>query len=258
MKKIFIYVMLIFTVLAVPVKAEFKNPPITDNAGYLSETELLEISAALDEVRNKYNMEAAIYTEDVMSGTSAMASADDIYDYGGYGAGEDMSGIMLYISRSTREYHFTTCGKGIDAFTDNGLIYLENKVVPYLGDNDYYGAFKEYAAEADKLLGMWAEGKPYDKKQLETNDILMILGVCLLAPLAIAYIMMQKKLKKMKTATENNYALNYVNDQNLSVSRDMFLFSNIVKTKREKSSGSGSSTHTSSSGTSHGGRGGSF
>ena len=66
-----------------------------------------------------------------------------------------------------------------------------------------------------------------------------------------------KKLKKMKTAEENDYAANYVKpgSMKLSVSRDLFLYSRITKTERPKSS---SGTHTSSSGRTHGGRGGSF
>lgn len=243
--------------LAVPVHAEFKNPSIIDNAGYLTQAELAELSAELDAVRDKYNYDVAIYTETNMSGYSAMATADDIYDYNGYGVGENADGIMLYICKSTREYHFTTCGRGIWAFTDNGLIYLENKVVPCLSDNDYYGAFSQYIKYTDELLSVAAQGKPYDKQQHETSDLIMIFAGVLIIPLVIAFIMMHMKLANMKTARENNYALNYMQNKNITTSRDMFLFSNITKTRREKSS-SGSSTHTSSSGTSHGGRGGSF
>ena len=56
---------------------------------------------------------------------------------------------------------------------------------------------------------------------------------------------------------ENDYAANYVKpgSMNISVSRDLFLYSRITKTERPKES---SGTHTSSSGRTHGGRGGSF
>ena len=61
----------------------------------------------------------------------------------------------------------------------------------------------------------------------------------------------------MKTAVENDYAANYMKpgSMNLTMSRDLFLYSRITKTEKPKG---GSDTHTSSSGRTHGGRGGSF
>ena len=61
----------------------------------------------------------------------------------------------------------------------------------------------------------------------------------------------------MKTAVENNYAADYMKHGNINItmSRDLFLYSRITKTEKPKS---GSETHTSSSGKAHGGRSGSF
>ena len=259
MKKILSYVslILIITSLSFTAFADFENPSIVDDAGYLMQSELADLSGKLDKVRNEYDFEVAIYTESELSSDTAEASADDIYDYGGYGAGENDDGIMLYICRDTREYHFTTHGKGREYVGKNGLIYLESKVLPYLEDDQYYKAFSVYIETADELLSMARDGKPYNEKNLSTKYIIAVVLTCLLAPLLIAYILMKKKLKKMKTAVENDYAANYVKpgSMNISVSRDLFLYSSITKTERPKES---SGTHTSSSGRTHGGRGGSF
>ena len=48
------------------------------------------------------------------------------------------------------------------------------------------------------------------------------------------------------------------NSYHLRTNQDLFLYSNISKRPKPKESSSGSSTHRSSSGRSHGGRGGSF
>lgn len=259
MKKIFscMLLLLISMTLLLPVYAAFENPPIIDDAGYLMQSELAKLSEELEQIREKYNFEVAIYTESEMSGNTAEEAADDIYDYNGYGAGENDDGIILYICRDTREYHFSTHGKGLEYFNKNGLIYLESKVLPYLEDDNYYKAFEVYSKTADELLKMASEGKPYNEKNLSTKYIIGVILVCLLAPLLLAYIMMKKKLKKMKTAVENDYATNYMKpgSMNISVSRDLFLYSRITKTERPKES---SGTHTSSSGRTHGGRGGSF
>ena len=104
---------------------------------------------------------------------------------------------------------------------------------------------------------MASEGNPYNEKQYSTKYLIGVIVMCLLAPLLIAFIMMKKKLKKMKTAVENDYAANYIKpgSMNLTMSRDLFLYSRVTKTEKPKSS---SETHTSSSGRTHGGRGGSF
>ena len=259
MKKILssVLLILIITSLSLVAFADFENPSIVDDAGYLMQSELATLSEMLDKVRTEYDFEVAIYTESELTSDTAEASADDIYDYGGYGAGENDDGIMLYICRDTREYHFTTHGKGREYFNKNGLIYLESKVVPYLEDDNCYKAFSVYIETADELLSMARDGKPYNEKNLSTKYIIGVVLTCLLAPLLIAHILMKKKLKKMKTAVENDYAANYVKpgSMNISVSRDLFLYSRITKTERPKES---SGAHTSSSGRTHGGRGGSF
>ena len=259
MKKTFscVLIFLLSLSMILSVHADFENPPIVDDVGYLMQSELAELSEELDEVRRKYNFEVAIYTESDMTSDTAEASADDVYDYQGYGTGENDDGIMLYICSDTREYHFTTHGKGREYFNSNGLKYLESKVLPYLIEDDYYEAFEAYIETSEELLEMAKSGKPYNEKQYSTKYLIGVIVVCLIAPLLIAYFMMKKKLKKMKTAVSNDYAANYMKQGSMRIdtSRDLFLYSRITKTEKPKSD---SGTHTSSSGRTHGGRGGSF
>lgn len=259
MKKIFSWLLLLILTVAVSstAYAEFQNPPIVDEAGYLMQEELKRLSSDLDSVRKKYNVEVAIYTESDMTSSTAEESADDIYDYNGYGAGENDDGILLYICSDTREYHFTTHGKGLDIFNSNGLAYIESEVLPHLLEDDYYEGFEAYIDAAGELLQMAKEGTPYNEKHYSTKYLIGVIATAFLIPLLVAFIMMKKKLKKMKTALENNYAANYVKPGSMRIdtSRDLFLYSRITKTEAPKS---GSGTHTSSSGRTHGGRGGSF
>lgn len=237
--------------------AEFKNDPIIDVAEYLSESELLELSEKLDKIRHQYNLDVAIVTEKDMTSDDAMSSADDIYDYLGFGAGENDDGIMLYICSSTRDYHITTHADGMRVFNKNGIEYLKKNIQPLLADNNYYLAMDTFANLADELLAMAKNGKPFNKKQYDTTYLLIVIGCALLVPLLIAYLMMNAKLQKMKTAVENDYAANYIKpgSKKLSVSRDIFLYSNITRTEKQKDD---SESHKSSSGRTHGGSGGSF
>jgi len=118
--------------------ASFQNPPVTDGAEYLDSTQLNELSVKLDEIRQKYEFDVAIVTEKEMSGNDGMSSADDIYDYGGYGAGANDDGILLYICSSTRDYHITTHADGLRVFNKNGIKYLQKNIQPHLANDDYY------------------------------------------------------------------------------------------------------------------------
>lgn len=260
MKKVIslLFVSLICITLILPCyAAEFENPPIVDTAEILSESQLEELTEKVDAVRQKYNFEVAIVTETEMSGYDAMATADDIYDYEGYGAGENDDGILLYISESPREYWITTHAYGLTVFNDNGIAYMKKQILPHLEDNNYYLAMEAFIETADELLEMAENGEPFNKKQYDTKTLLIIIGCLILVPLIIAWFMMNGKLAKMKTAVENDYAANYVKpgSKRLDVSRDIFLYSRVTKTEKPKNN---SGSHRSSSGRTHGGGGGSY
>ena len=152
MKKIVILITAVFCLLsALPVYAEFEQPPITDSVGYLTEEQNKELSARLDKIREQYNFDIVFVSEDRISAYDAQAAADDIYDYNGYGYGENYDGILFYIADSERKYHFSVCGSGETIFNENGLEYLEKKIVPYLKKDNYYAAVKSYADHTEEL-----------------------------------------------------------------------------------------------------------
>lgn len=225
MKKIVILITTVFCLLsALSVYAEFKQPPITDLAGYLTEEQNEELTARLNSIREKYSFDVAFVSEKSLSAVDAQASADDIYDYSGYGYGENYDGILFYIADYEREYHFSTCGSGETIFNENGLAYLEKKVVPFLKEDNYYAAVKSYAEHTEELLEMAAEGKPFNKRQHSMKYILCVVVGALLFPLILAYFMMHKKLCAMKTAVKEDYASNYMKPGSMSLdfSRNIF------------------------------------
>lgn len=262
MKKIPVCVItaIIFVCAALTVTADgyiYNNFTVVDKAGYLTDDQIDEIAGMLHAVREKYNCDVAIYTEEYMSGRTAEKTADNLYDFTLYGYGDDCDGIMLYIADDTREYHFTTHGYGETAFNDDGLEYLENIIVPYLSDGDYYTAFTLYAEHTDELLEMARSGNPYTVEEDSTMFNATVIACALLIPLLIAKIKTNGKVKKMKTAVANNFASNYMKpgSMNITHSSDIYLYSTVTKTPKPKSTSGG---HISSSGEHHGGRGGKF
>ena len=107
------------------------------------------------------------------------------------------------------------------------------------------------------------DGEPYDTGNMPQEPmspvwILISLGI----GLALALIITGTMRSQMKTVRMKPDAADYMKKNSLNLTRcgDMFLYNQVSRTAKPKedSSGGGSSTHTSSSGETHGGSGGSF
>ncbi len=256
MKKYFLLVLsvvLIFVLLAVPVSAA--GELLDDGAGLLFSTEAEITEKLLEEISIRQGVDIVIVTVDSTEGKNPMDFADDYYDYGGYSG----DGILLLVSMEEHDWWMSTTGYGITAFTDAGLGYISDRVVPHMRDGDFYTAFVTFAELCDEFISQARAGEPYDSGNMP-KDAFRI-GLNLLIAVAIgaaaAFIVTGIMKSKLKSVKHNNRADCYVVDGSMNISRsnDMFMYSNVIK--REKAE-SGSSTHRSSSGSFHGGRGGKF
>ena len=140
-------------------------------------------------------------------------------------------------------------------------------MLAYLKENDYASAVSVYAECVQEILedptgensadGAAAEdGTPAEEDTTAHNMIVILCG--LIIPLIIAFVATRIKLSKMHTAVKDDYAANYVKKGSMDIrrSKDIFLYSTV--TKREKPKPTETTTHQSSSGKTHGGRGGSY
>ena len=257
---------------AVTAFADFQNPSVNDGAGFLTPEETSRLEQTLDSIREAYNFDIAVVTESEMSGSDAKNTADDIFDYQHYGVDESADGILFYVSEEPRKYHITTHGIGIAYFTDRRLIDIEDAFLPYLKQNDYYGAFNEFALKCDDILNYihsydsYDSSDSYDYSDYDDSPYKrpippLIVVFVLLFPLLVAFIAMGTKLSKMNTAVKRNYASDYIKPgsmMNMTSSNDIFLYSTVTQTAKPQQDNDSSSTHTSSSGETHGGRGGSY
>ena len=249
----FILLLLVMCAVAFPFSAAAEHAPsVADVPGVLSAGEYEKLSERLNSLRSTYDVDVAFIISDEMITEDAQAEADDIYDSYEYGVGENYDGILYFVCETTHEYAFSTCGRAIEIFNDDGLEYIDEAMLPYLKKGDYYQAGMVYADKCAELMGMAANGEPYKKK----INILYVIAGIILIPLAAAFAFMTRKLSKMNTAVMQPGAANYMKpgSMNMDFSRDIFLYSTVSKREKPKES----STHTSSSGRTHGGRSGSF
>lgn len=246
-------------------------PLLCDNDNLLSADEKAEVSALLEKISEELKMSVVIVTEYSLSGSSAQDYADDFYDYNGYGCGDNRDGILLLVSLEERDYHISTCGYGITAFTDYGLGVIEDEFLGYLSDGDYCEAFESFANEVE-ILGMSARSgsivdtnnkKPAGnvKKGINVKSLIICALIGTGLSCLIVFIIAKSSTKSVAFASG---AQSYRQGEGLTLTekKDHFIYKNVTKRynppAQTSSSGGGSSTHTSSSGSSHGGHGGKF
>lgn len=201
-----------------------------------------------------------------------MEYADDFFDYNGYGFGPDHDGILLLVSMAQRDWWISTTGYGITAFTDAGLDYISDRVVPKLSDAQYAKAFEIFAEKCDQFITQARTGEPYDRNNMPKDPFRF--GLCLMISAAIGLFSagcviwwLQSELHSVHAQLgARNYSLSNV--PSLTVNQETYLYSTMSKrprikleegpSVREGGFSVGSSTHLSSFGRSHGGRGGKF
>lgn len=243
-----------------------KNPPVVDNAGLLTTEELVEISDILYDIRETYDIDVSIYTENETDNSDAVAKADNIYDYTGYGMGENDRGMLYYVCMSTRKYALSTHPYGKTPFSNSTCDYIGSSCLEYLSNDDYYNTFLTYSEIARNILetnensgNIDYDVYPYSGKRGGEKHYVALIILLVVVPLAASLIVVLYKQSKMDTAVKQAFATQYQKpgSMNIEHAADIFLYSHVSRTRRQESS-SGSGSHTSSSGRSHGGSSGSF
>lgn len=235
--------LLLMSSLSLSVSAAW--PYVVDDAGLLSDEVRSELTENCIQFREDTGMELAFVTVNSLEGKSAMAYADDYFD-AHYGE----NGILLLISMGEREWHISTAGTAIEAFAEPDLMDMEDGLMKYLLDGRYDDAFNQFLSDAQ-----------YYATDEGVSDFAASLLIALPVGAVVALVVLLVMRGLMNTKTPRYSAEEYLSDGSYRLvrSQDLFLYSNLTKTPRPQQNTSGSSgVHRSSSGRSHGGRGGKF
>ena len=228
------------------VQVERTLPLVVDNADLLTDAEEKEFIDKFNVFTEEYEMEIASVTVTSLDGKTAEEYADDFYDYNGYGYGENDDGLLaLYVdgAEGEREIYITTHGKAISKITDADIDYITDLMIMYLSDGDYAWAFETFVDEATDVV----------KVSVSLIWIPLSLGIGML----VVFFVLKTMASANKSVVRKVDAKDYVRSGSMVVtgSYDNFLFNNVTRVARPKNTSSGSSTHTSSSGRTHGGGG---
>ena len=264
---------LLLSCLVLPASAN-DGRYVIDEAGLLYPEEAAALEEKAAALSASYDIDAVILTVDSLGSATAQDYADDYYDTNGYGE----NGVLFLLAMEEREWYISTCGTAIYALTDYGIQQLGEGILPYLSSGYWYDGFCFYLESVPYYLDAYLSGNPADGYADNSGDyyhgqqdeivyyprekqpsflLSLVIG---LAVGGIAVLIMRFT---MNTKRAQRGASVYLKDGswNLHTHHDIFLYSNVSKTRRQQSTsggGGGSSVHRSSGGRSHGGGGGRF
>lgn len=287
-----ILIMAIIFLLIIPIYAEAAHTDnIRDYMNYLSQAQIDELQAMIESAVQEYNLDIAIVITDDTQGKSSMEFADDYYDSNGFGTGSDYSGLLMLINMQERDVWISTTGKAISIFTDSRIDSVLDAVVPFLSDDRYYDACRQFINEVIVYAGIgpvkdynngtgyqngghgYYDGYPWGEPQIRKTYLERVTGLMThpavyifsLVVAIIATLVVSSQNKGRMTVTDRTYEeegsfrLNKSDDIYLreTTTRVRVASSNNTRAMGSKPGGR-SSVHRSSSGRAHGGGGRKF
>ncbi len=212
---------------------------VVDGANILTNDQVFSLTELCEKLGEKNKCDFVFVTVNSLNGKSETAYADDYYDYNGY----SKDGVLFLIAMEDRKWHITTTGKCINKLNDSEQAAVMEEAQPMLSSGDYYNAFVKIAQKMSYYM--------------LPHVSLIWIPLSLVIGFVIALLIMFAFKAQLKTVALQRGAASYVKQNSLNVTarRDNFLYSTISRVAKPKES---SSTHTGSSGTSHGGSSGSF
>lgn len=234
---------------------------LQDGSSILTEKERRELQTLLDEVSEQLKFDVTVATVGNLDGYTAQEYADNLYEYCEFGYGSNKDGVLLLIAVSDREWSISTCGYGITAFTDEGIAYIGERMSDALSEGNYAEACGIFIRLGRQFVVQARDGDPFDKSDLPREPLSEAwIVISLAVGFAAAKLIVGSMKRRLTTVRAQTAAGSYVREgsMNLTGSSDVFLYNQLDRREKPKNNGSGSSTHTSASGTRHGGGSGKF
>ena len=141
-----------------------------------------------------------------------------------------------------RNLWISTHGKGIDLLTDMEIDVIIEMMITPIKNGDFAGAFDNFVEESESAI--------------DESISLLAIPLAIAIGFGIAFLIVKIQASKLKTVVQKADAADYVGNVVLTYQNDQFMYRNVTSSPKVKSDSS--STHTSSSGRTHGGGNKSF
>ncbi|MDR0813665.1 MAG: TPM domain-containing protein [Oscillospiraceae bacterium] len=254
---------------------------VYESVGLLSDDEVLYLNGKLAEISEKHSFAVVVATTYSLGGKSAELYGADFLESIDLALNGDTRCCILVIATEERDFGFATpTGVGSEVFTYSGQAHLDTFYLPYLREDDYFGAFLAYAAACDDFLNMYEAGTPYGSNDYEDGDdgyvpytppyensFIKKVPIAAVVALIVTIITTVVLSRQLKTVRPKREAKDYVVPGSLMLTRslDRFTHKSISKVRIDTDSGShggggggGGHSFSSSSGGSFSGHSGKY
>lgn len=280
MKKLFMLVLSAVLMILISVSSAFAQTEkrVYDYAGILAQSDVAELENELAKASQEIGMDVTVLTSDFKNGKTLRAYADDFYDNGGFGVGEDKSGVVIFIDMEDRTVYMGTTGKAISYFTDARIYNMtdgDDTLYSQLAAGDYKTAvercisrlvyYYNQGIEDGQHTVVETEITPRAKRITLFEFLIAVIIPGIIGVLVVRNIVNEYAMKQQKKQAENfklayqatcAFAFATAGDEliNRSIARRVIP---IVTSKGNGHGSHGQSTiHMGGSGTFHGGGGG--
>lgn len=272
--------LLMLLMLLLPVAALAESSQVVDDAGLFSAEEIRRMTEIINRVENAHQVDLVVLTtRDTPYDSSdslwrVRDYADDYYDNGGYGMGEDDSGMLLLLDMNNRAMWLSTGGVMIDYINDDREEDILDHAYEKLRAGDYGGAMiaalnrVEHFMDAGRKEGFFRYDEATGKRIGGIYNALtpMETAVAGIAGLAVA-VAVYCAVSAAYNLRGSTYAYDRAANTDIAFTQDdhAFLRRYVRRTPIHTGGGpdghsggghsGGSGVHTSSRGVSHGGGG---
>ena len=239
-KRLLSFLLILLLCLTLPLAASVEAASLTadtllyDEADLLSSGEEAALTAKLQNYSRLHNAQLVIVTLDTLQGEDIDWFVEYLYDTVGFGYGENHDGVLLLVSMDIREYRILSNGFAASAITMSDIDYMGDNLVYYLSDGYYADAFDAFAEDCNYYLDGYINGFPFPFGTTLVISLLIGLVVGLIVALVLK--------GQLKSVRRQDRAHGYIKQgsMQLTAHRDIFLYRNVTRTRKQTSNSSGS------------------
>ncbi len=269
--------LLLISALLIPTAAAADDEPLViDNAGLLTSVEAQALQESAEALSARHGVKFVILTTQNMDGQDPRDYANDYYDHHFTLKGAP-DGILLLYAIEEGDLYISTCGSMIEMADEDVVDDILYGIVGDIRRQDYSTAFSRFLTfaedaieeypervEAQKQLEEAARQREKEERQRRLKRSFIIAPII---GLLVGFLPVSLSKSSLTTVRPQDGASEYFGpeDRRMTVTRDIFLYTNtttrVIQEHRDSGGGGGSSsggshsTHTSSSGVTHGGHG---
>ena len=206
---------------------------IYDEADLLSNQEETQLAEKLSEIGEEFDAQIVIMTVSSTNG-NIDAYIEEMFDGMNMGYGEKRDGVLLLVCMDDREYRILSNGYAGEAIGPSQIDAIGDAIASDLSDGAYADAFSTFADQCAYYLDGYLNGFPFRFGK----NLIIALIIGMVAGVAVALVL-KKQLKSVRQQKQANVYIKSGSMQ-ITASRDLFLYREVSRTKKDSSNSSGS------------------